>query len=442
MKKLLIALGLGIFLIFSILLLVLFRTQGSLTIFDETKTTTSYEQINGIYDPDIDPENYFSGDNPIATRQVLSETAIIGEYRIVTQKRDSFTHKFFECKTKPTGNVRSVTETRIDDDGCTRWDYVNTLASYSAFCGRGSGAEAAIKYGYSYCRYATQAEIGISCSRNALFCWNEKKVLDFGGTMEATETEYQCFGKYEVYKSNELIHDIDWTSQKNIQIEENGLFMTFNQNSVYWSSSRYDPVHWKCLRLNSNYEYKVPSGSLNIEILPIEDVVYKGDELKAKIKVTNNWKPIKANLSVLFEVSTIIGNAEKIESSSIDIIKGEQIFEYNIPTNETTERLSITPELLIYEETSSFSGLNTMCNGIKQNIAKCDKIVIEKFIGDKVNTKIIEKPTVVNPGAESCGDITCPEKTRCNKVSDTKFECIEDIGFWQRLFNWIKSWFT
>lgn len=409
-----------------LILVIFFFTFIQQTVFQDRQLAFSFNQIYGRYDIDFDPPQIFEKNElgeSTARRQTFSNVAILGEYKIVQSKKASHTTFIDKCKTLPPNAIKTE-KTRIDEDGCQRWTYYVQSEGVRLQFGlspSGTCPTKCIRAGY-----AGSLKEERDVDRGIMFCtcYKEQKFEDFGGIETIKQDPIQdCWFNATIYKNNKIVKEIEWTRQTSVQWEDNGFFATFNQNSVYHYPK-------ECLRLNSNYYYQIPKDSIKLEVVPVSQFIFQGRDYVAKVKITNNWKPVKANLSVLFRIPTTIGDAKAIQSQIVNIPLGTSEHEYTIPTKQVTDRIFATPEILIFEPTTSFSGVNTACFGdsYPRDVKQCKQLDIAIIEGETVETQILSQ-TYIKYDGDECKSLYGYEpnslKTFCIRADLGNLSCIQ-----------------
>jgi len=422
LKKYVYYAGVGLIIIVLIVALGFLGISRFFSIFDDVQEQHNFHHINGDYirdnPPYTDPSSYFSGDDSIASRQATSPVAVLGDYRIITEKRDDFTINTPYCLNEP--DKDNVNPTYIDSDSCQHWSYTERIitsgvCSYRNDC---NGACSNIGLSYTGNNYGKPGQ----CNYDACDCYRTQAISDFGGISYTSETTYGCFGKYSIYKNGNLLKAYDWTDEQ-IFYEHDGFHASFNQNSKYWKGNGYSNGWWKCLRLTSNYQYVIPENKLNIQMFRTDDVYFVGDEFKLNVMITNDWMSIKGNLSLLFEIPTLLGNKETIKSQIIIIPLGESIHTFSFEVESAEEVVYVTPELLLFDDTYNFAGVNTNCKGALRNVESCDQINLDVYEGEKQSFSV---------------DVVPVETTTTTTIPIYE---PEPCGFWCTFWRWIKSLF-
>jgi len=353
--------------IFVVILIILFLFGSLLmimpfAIFDNTAKQNVYSQITGEFYPDQnrawhDPENYFDADG-IASLRVTSSTAQLGDYYIEQEKKD-----YYDVVT-----IETVPKTEST--------YYNDYLEISYSSNPESKCDDTCHYnGYDgHYKYESSPPDWIRC-----YCYDERTIPGEYEDVENVQRVYGCFGKYRVLKNGIQVKKYDW-SDNTIYYEDDGFNAAFNQENVYWKNGAYSEVNWLCKRITSNYYYNVPEGSIKVEILPIPSEANK--ILTIKLKITNEWREINGDISLLLEVPTIIGKDSVIRSKQVSIKKGVNTYEFE-ESFDGEDILYVTPEILFYDDPSNYFGVNANCNGKVKDVKNCDQINLDIFYGDR-----------------------------------------------------------
>ncbi len=423
-----------------VVLLMLISGCQELTIFDDVDKQKFFDQAVGGYDSKVDPDSFLV----VNKDKVFSGNAKLGEYEIKINKLNSLRDQFYICD-KNGGKSRALTIDTTCEDVQVYKDGGYASSSFEGDCeivkkriplqtqevGRQTSCFTPTNFPHGNC----QGQLGSKWVR--IGCISANRELcgvvgdDFkGGEIPDPdceffdETVYDCVGEYEIFKDGKLIRKINATDQKNIQLEDNGFFLTFNQNSEYWRSGDFSPINWRCLRLRSSYYYEVPKDSIKIEVLPVDDLLFEGQTYVSKIKVTNNWRKIKGDLSVLYQVPTVIGTKDFVDSRIVEIEKGINTYEYEIPISKATDKIIISPEILILDDVSNFAGVNANCDGEVQNVKNCDQVNLDVLSGGSFEVQVIPRPLYLDYDGFECttldGYLPSPSREYClrNDISD------------------------
>jgi len=207
-----------------------------------------------------------------------------------------------------------------------------------------------------------------------------------------------CGYEYEIYKDGNLL-DYDGLSISNYYTlhqpktwENDDITLSFDEQSKYSS--------YTCWWLDFNGYVKIPEDAFDVIVTSTKKEYYKGENATIEINFKNNWMPLKGIMTTEFEVPTVVGSAKSQDVRNVDLKLGDNILTYEIPTQQTTDKLYATPKLKIIMLASLFSNVNVrddkcqLSDGSFKNeghlvpVESCSGIYIGDYIGDKYEISI------------------------------------------------------
>lgn len=144
-----------------------------------------------------------------------------------------------------------------------------------------------------------------------------------------------------------------------------------------WTDEKFDRVG-ECTNKQHKYRIIFNNESVEMEISNISKVYEKGKPISINYTFTNNIFPVKANLTVTYEVVTILGNVLKTDVHELNLISGKNYFTVDIPSNQVLEELRVTPILDIYYPTSGIDGLNFISGDIRP-VSNVDSFLAQRI---------------------------------------------------------------
>ena len=305
----------------------------------------------------------------------------------------------------PTKWLTSKTETYIDDYGCQHWDV--DILHPDIYCSR---------YDNVKCNNPASPfeEYEKSCNRdhrcfvpdNTKY-WNKvqdefTETIDYGGPN--WKQVWGCGYMYKIYKDGELIASSGeipegyggWYSLHDTSKFEN------DEIKIYFGNSPVGGSYYAhtCWAENFNAYIKIPDNAFDVIVTSTKKEYYKGENATIEINFKNNWMPLKGIMTTEFEVPTVVGSAKSQDIRNVDLQLGDNILTYDIPTQQTTDKLYVMPKLKIIMPTSSFSNVNVI--GYKCQlpdgsfsdvnhivpVEDCIGIDIGDYIGDRYEVSI------------------------------------------------------
>lgn len=383
------------------------------------------EPRSGYY---CDIEDWWSNyDLTTSTEPVISTLLSSFKFKTTT----AISQPIYSCKslssyTKETGidfNAPSVVYTYVDDFGCQHWSFDDSY----------------------------------------------KFVSDYGGAYISSHSS-GCFYSVEVYKDGILIDKINQTGgllqksysdsgnvyEGDLPTSESGIKVDFGDQSFYTSRCT-DSL--KCQVMHS-YRIYVPKEKINIEIDSPKEEYLEGEDVDIDVNVISGYNDLFGRLFVTYEVPTILGAKQKIDTyDNLKINKGNNIFSYKIPTVRDTDILKITPKIDIYDLTSKSSGINVI-NGFEEfgveraRIDKFPKIKVYSITEDTKSIKVLPSLRACNLDSDCtspCEGITmkclnnkCVSSGECEipeyEISEqTLSELLKKV--WSKFVEWLNTLF-
>ena len=226
--------------------------------------------------------------------------------------------------------------------------------------------------------------------------YQQSKQVILGGSFREIlyqNTDFaECWARFDIYKNNELINSTEWQPNGAIQFFFDDLVINLGFNRVRNTREQ------ECLRIENTFNFLIPNDAFSFEITASERQVFEDSQTTAEIKITNNWKSVEGDLTVDYEIPTAIGSAKKTQTKKIQIPFGESTHIYDIPTTQVTDTILITPTLRVNMESSEFKGVNGYCaenpkrEGFVRDLSTCQSINIGTLEGETFEVNIIPKP--------------------------------------------------
>ena len=163
-----------------------------------------------------------------------------------------------------------------------------------------------------------------------------------------------------------------------------------------------------CLRIENTFRYKIPQNAFSFDVsIPTVEITEKTENY-AYVEITNNWKPVKGNLTVVYNIPyKVLGITKElieVNSKIVDIPTGKSTFLYPIPADMPYGTIKITPTFYVLMDGSEFSGVNGICFGQEDNTVRplngCEYVLLGTLYGDEFNVSIIR---ITEPTFESVG---------------------------------------
>ena len=324
----------------------------------------------------------FTNSETWGKNNVVSNTAILGEYKIVTEK----------ARTK-TANIYSETFPiyNCEEDICNVLNYEKSLHIYGTCWA-------------TYKIYKNDELI-------REYPWTTNQIRTVIGVLDVTKLVNKYFpdGNIELIEKSNICHknnhiiekegkyycvdnDFDFINEENVD-SPNYRFLGLDIQLKYMSKY----YQRNCLRIENNFVYNLPKDSFSFNVSIPDERVLEGREYYSSIDVINKWKPVKGNLSVVYKIPyKIFGlTREAIETDYkiVEIPTGKSSFKYLIPTDMSYEKIYITPTFDVLMNGSEFSGVNGRCSGQSKQVplSSCEYVSIGILHGDKFNITIVSK---------------------------------------------------
>lgn len=350
---------------------------------------SSGNQPLSFFPQSLSPVQYIGDTSSLSSGISPSSTAILGNYKIVTEQFDSYIYfPNFKCGLNTCNGVLNG----VDKYGCPM--YLSGADTTIRTCSIGASSGYHCAGGTSGCGYfsgscepatggcTSVGAISVSCSGSgAVFlgdiCRGESSDVTYTasvscylssvscGGMDLGTTQslgFSCANKYKVYYNNVLVDDIiGYPYNKELVIGEldkyylNGaevidsndadLIVRFHQSDSYRDSPR------ACLFTTNEYDLPINQQSF--------DIITTKEENNIKVKVINNYGiQVNARIKILYSLETVIGVVNKEDIRIIDIPAAGA--EYLIPITEelTTENIFAEVSIDILFSKNVLSGIN------------------------------------------------------------------------------------
>lgn len=290
----------------------------------------------------------------------------------------------------------------IDDKGCqvfkrTSWN--NGAGCEFQECRNNGGSLDGCGY-YTNRYYYDTFNYG-SCQKIYTYCGNGSQVIDLNNYHQG------CWGNFKIYKDNVLIKTIpdQVPGQGDIFTSRTGIVYELEPNVKFTFHTSDFFAYGGCQRIQNQLDFNIPPNSFDFNISTPKIFYFEGQEAKAEIVVTNNYRDVKGNLSVNYEIPTAIGSAQKQVSQIVTLPVGITTISYDVPTVKTTEIVKLTPNLKVLLDSSSFSGLNADCDpndpGVDP-VESCAYIPIGELTGDTFEVQIVPTPIYIETPSTGC----------------------------------------
>jgi len=274
------------------------------------------------------------------------------------------------CKTSP---IEGGSETYIDEDGCQHWDVAPCIDWWSCVFGTYDWANCGTIASKPTCKNSYDS----SYTWNTVCC-GTGTIYDFGGKYSYTTSDNMgCYLNCSVYFNSQKIDEVGSPYQTQIPGETShspikiyfpdGTFgdlfdvndlpypdgkvrIDFNQQNEFTGTT--------CVWTQTAWFVDYPQ-KLDIIVSSPQETYIEGQDVEIDININSDYlHNINANLKSEFKVPTILGEKTKTEEQWIEILPGNNVFSYSIPTETRTEKISVKPYLEIYFPTTNLNGLS------------------------------------------------------------------------------------
>jgi hypothetical protein len=330
--------------------------------------------------------------------QSTGDTAIIGKYKIVMAKADSY-NKPLGCKTQSEcGGTDSGSK---DSDGCSIYSIPATTAQATATCN-----SAHPLWNGGSCEYCidrpTQryASVGWSCA------YSYTVSASTCGGMKTAFT-YECVYNAKVYYNNALIETIPTgtvglTSDIINRGYLNGAISTTPELQIVFNN-QHGYTNNVCRWIQNTIQIK-PVENIEVNVATPQAQYFQGQQVNVDVQVINNGSnTLTGTLDVAYEIPTGLSNpSTQLDTKEITINSGVNTFSYTIPTTESTERIKITPSLKIYLPTTGLSGMSYDDGTGAKAITAYAKLPYGSVTESSSTVMIVPKPLYMTPVDGSC----------------------------------------
>lgn len=259
--------------------------------------------------------------------------------------------------------------------------------------------------------------------------YSQWKIVSGGGSWGSCGADSQgyivggCCTTTEVYKNGVLIDTIK-QGYGGTSSSQN----TPYQTRVYCEDGTYDtcpdsigigvyPRTWgstygigECNNRQNEFTIIIPNGTFAIDTVPSKTAYSFGETILFTIKVNNNLFDTKGKIKIYYEAPSIFGKVTKTEEKDVDLLQGENYFNFTLPINEPTSSVTIKPELIVYYKTSEVQGVNyNFGNGKLEPINAYPYFDLTTFQDVPINLNI-----TAGSGDISCEDVGCPTGYNCS----------------------------
>jgi len=243
-------------------------------------------------------------------------------------------------------------------------------------------------------------------------------IEDYGGYGNIGSAIDTCWYSVNITKNGQAFDYIPKTREKTVK-EYNDFKAVFGKNMYYDRSTSE-----RCYRIENQYSFLISESDIDFEVSTPARQVFQGEEVIVTIKVINNWRDIRANLTAFFEVPVLATPSTEQRTTIQTLKKGETLLTYSIPTTRVTDELRVKPVLKLIQQPEDYSGLNYACaDGVIENAENCDTIEIATFTDDTYKVQINPKPIYIEL-VKDCTTEGCPVGYECQSESGL---CLDTI---------------
>lgn len=255
---------------------------------------------------------------------------------------------------------------------------------------------------------------------------NKWKIITSGGSWGSCGADAQgyiiggCCATTQVYRNGNLIDTIrqgygGTSSSLNTAYDvrvycDDGTFDNCNNKiaiGVYpkrWGST----VNNECNNRQNDFTVVIPNGTFRIDTTPSNTAYSFGDTIFFQVKVTDNLFATKGKIRILYEAPSLFGKVTKTEEKEVDLVNGQNLFNFTLPISEQTSSVTINPELIVYYRTSAVSGVNyNFGAGQLEPISSHDYFDLADFKDAPITLNITQGSST------TCKTVGCPSGYNC-----------------------------
>ena len=171
-----------------------------------------------------------------------------------------------------------------------------------------------------------------------------------------------------------------------------------NTNGCSWAGSGH--ISKGCSLVTNEYIVPLPSNAMQFEVDIPKNQVIKGEIIKANITVVNNWIDTTGRLDILINIPyTVFGEQKQTSDSQsqfVSIKKGKTSFYFDLPTEQVTNLIYVTPTFNLLVPGNKFSGVNYYCfeqpDTKERDISQCQYVSFGTLEGSRFQLDVIPPP--------------------------------------------------
>lgn len=323
----------------------------------------------------------------------------IGEYKFVIEK-------YNRRIVSKTCKVCEGTPTFIDTNGCQHWDAsvpVYGKVIVKEICGPSSPTWWGKGCNCCNCAYIDWGYSGETCERKYESGYPQGTWCCYAKTQQVGTQIEDCGG---------VVYKTDWGSSYRVKVYKNGqlvdtlgtLYGTEGTELTYSKSYNIGYVkalfgderqycYYSFVHMQNSYNLNLPSDTFGVTISPAKTSYFRGETALINIKIINNfWIDVEAEIKLHICMPTFAGEYCDDIIKTETIKKGENIFAYQIPTENVEAKLTITPNVIIRADPAKIpiTGVNYDCNkdGAVEPITLCNMIDLAGITGDSYTITI------------------------------------------------------
>lgn len=185
---------------------------------------------------------------------------------------------------------------------------------------------------------------------------------------EATYGRHQSMRNYLVEKSE--VTEVAKASLPIPYPTDGGIWGTIGQRKTTEGRNyilaefkrRSELMYGNCQLIENSYRYPIGDEVFDIHISSPKKTYYEGENASVEITVFNFYEEdTMMRLNVLYAIPTAFGDKEKQDFHIVSLKKGQNIYSYDIPTEQVIEEVRVTVSGEIVVPGSFFDGINAVC---------------------------------------------------------------------------------
>lgn len=341
----------------------------------------------------------------------LSETAVIGDYKVITEKYSSGAfYDFLGCK-KNSCNGNFL---RIDDYECNVWGKV--VQKTEVVCKGYPTVQCIDPNARSWDYFHAPSGKTVTCreyhgcpQEDITLSWTEMETCG-GADLFIIKSGGGCYSEHKVYYKGNLIYETPMIANvlrkdfregvEVLDISTSDLHIDFQKEALYFSS----PYDWAgghapkgCSAVINEFYFRIPPNAFIFNIDIPDRQLVAGENVAATINITNNWMDTSGRLDLLVNIPYKVFGEQKQTSDTlkrfIDVKKGDNTFYFNLPTEQVTNMIYVTPTFYLLLKGTKFKGVNFYCfeqgNTKERDISSCEYLNLGTLSGDKFRLDVI-----------------------------------------------------